>query len=39
MTDALLVVLALAGGISMALVAAGLVSDCLLPFIERKFTK
>lgn len=39
MTNAFLTVLAIAGGVSMAFVLAGLVSDGLLPWLERKFQK
>lgn len=39
MTDAFLTVLAIGGGVSLALVLAGLVSDGLLPWLERKFQK
>lgn len=39
MIDAFLTVLAIAGGVSMAFVLAGLVSDGLLPWLERKFQK
>lgn len=39
MIDAFLTVLAIAGGVSLAFVLAGLVSDGLLPWLERKFQK
>lgn len=37
MTDAFLAVLAIAGWVSVALVLAGLVSDGLLPWLERRY--
>lgn len=37
LTDAFLAVLAIAGGISIALMLAGLVSDGLLPWFVRRF--
>lgn len=39
MTDALLAILGIVGGVSLALVLAGMVSDGLLPWLERKFQK
>ena len=39
MIDAFIVVMGIAGGVSMAFVLAGLVSDGLLPWLERKFQK
>ena len=39
MIDAALIVLSLAGGISLALFLAGLFSDVILPWLERKFQK
>ena len=39
MTDAFLTVLAIGGGVSLALVLAGLVSDVIWPWLEGKFQK
>lgn len=39
MIDSFLTVLAIAGGVSLALVMAGLVSDVIWPWLEGKFQK
>lgn len=39
MIEAFLAVIGLAGGVSLALVMAGLFSDVILPWLERKFQK
>lgn len=39
MTNALLAVLAIGGGVSLAMVLAGLVSDVIWPWLEGKFQK